>query len=59
MFAEFYAKGRNSVWYGQKMASREMFESDEAFKAYLIGRKSAQAEERLDADTEWDGDEGY
>jgi hypothetical protein len=69
MFASFYATktvethgtgycayymGRNSIWNGDKKAPRSMFKSDADWKDYIKGRQSAQAEERLNLDTEWD-----
>lgn len=49
-----YYKGRNSVWNGDTKEKRSAFESDAEYEAYLRGRRHAAAEERLDADTEWD-----
>lgn len=49
-----YYMGRGSIWYGNAKAGRAMFKSDEDYQSYLDGRRSAAAEERLDADTEWD-----
>jgi hypothetical protein len=49
-----YYKGRNSVWNGDTKASRDEFETSAEWSSYIRGRRSAQAEERLDMDTEWD-----
>lgn len=49
----FYYMGRNSVWNGDRRAK---FEDVEAQRNYDQGRRDARAEERLNADTEWDDD---
>lgn len=49
-----YYMGRNSIWNGDKKVTRSTFKSDADYTSYLRGRRSAAAEERLDADTEWD-----
>lgn len=49
-----YYKGRNSVWNGDAKVGRIEFGSAEEFESYKRGRRHAQAEERLDLDTEWD-----
>lgn len=49
-----YYKGRNSVWNQDAKAGRSEFGSDAEFESYKRGRRHAQAEERLDMDTEWD-----
>ena len=54
-YCAFYM-GRNSVWYEMPKSGRNEFKAAEDFNSYLRGRKSAQAELRLDADTEWDAD---
>ena len=50
--------GRNSIDYGLPVAGRDAFKSNEDYRRYLDGRRSAAAEDRLDADTEWDADCG-
>ncbi|MBO0863662.1 MAG: hypothetical protein J2P16_01130 [Mycobacterium sp.] len=52
-YCAYYA-GRASIWYRHDMAAREDFRSDGDWQAYLQGRRHAQAEERLDADGEWE-----
>lgn len=48
-----YYRGRNSVWNGTGRKK----EVDASLQAeFDAGRRHAQAEERLDADTEWDAD---
>ncbi len=51
-----YYMGRNSIWNGDKKADRALFKSEKDWTSYLQGRRSAAAEERLDADTEWNND---
>lgn len=48
--------GRNSIDYGLPVDGRNAFKSDEDYRRYLDGRRSAAAEDRLDADTEWNAD---
>ena len=55
-YCAFYM-GRNSVWREEATAPRSMFKSEKDWTEYLAGRREAQAEVRLDADTEWDTDE--
>ena len=57
-YCAFYM-GRNSIWNGDKRAERSAFKSEADYSRYLDGRRSAGAEEALDADTEWNSDEGY
>lgn len=52
-YCAYYA-GRGSIWYKAPKAPREAFKTDADHQAYLRGRRHALAEERLDADTEWD-----
>jgi hypothetical protein len=52
-----YYRGRNSVWNGFGPECDEA--TSELAAEYHRGRRSAFAEKRLDADTEWDTDEGY
>lgn len=47
-----YAKGRNSVW--NEMGPECPFTDAEGKKWFKLGRQSAKAELKLDADTEWD-----
>jgi hypothetical protein len=51
-----YYKGRNSVWNDDPKANSSKFNSTEEFESYKRGRRHAQSENRLDADTEWDSD---
>jgi hypothetical protein len=48
-----YYKGRNSVWNEEIKLERADFGSNEEWVSYKRGRRSAQAEEKLDQDTEW------
>jgi hypothetical protein len=47
-----YYEGRNSVWAGEKRACNPY--SGDLADDWAAGRRHALAEERLDADTEWD-----
>ena len=49
-----YYMGRNQIWNGDSKSPRSMFKSAADWSSYIRGRRSAQAEERLDLDTEWD-----
>lgn len=49
-----YYMGRNQIWNGDKKSPRSMFKSDADWADYIRGRRAAQAEVRLDLDTEWD-----
>lgn len=49
-----YYKGRNDVWNGDRKRTRDQFETAELWTSYCRGYRSAAAEARLDADTEWD-----
>lgn len=49
-----YYMGRNQVWNGDAKSPKSMFKSEADWKDYIRGRRSAQAEIRLDLDTEWD-----
>lgn len=49
----FYYRGRNAVWNG---TGKVKFADPDAQKHFDRGYQSAAAEERLDRDTEWDGD---
>jgi hypothetical protein len=51
-----YYMGRNSIWNQDAKAKRELFKTEADWTSYLQGRRSAAAEERLNADTEWDND---
>lgn len=52
-----YYTGRNSVWNGDKRPCP--FKDEVLALNWKQGRRDAQAEERLDRDTEWDSDEVY
>lgn len=49
-----YYAGRNDVWNGDAPRSRADFATAAEWESYCRGLRSARAENRLDADTEWD-----
>jgi len=49
-----YYKGRNSVWNEEPKREKADFATEAEWTSYKRGRRSAQAEERLDQDTDWD-----
>lgn len=50
--------GRASVWTNGGPDDCQ-FRDRKLIEAFFRGRREALAEDRLDADTEWDSDEGY